>query len=245
MAPTADNTLSIKVTNPKTEIILALDLDSRAEVCKMLDQLKEGLNWVKIGLQSFLRDGPAIIEECVSREKKVFLDLKLHDIPNTMAKAIESLANLPIQMLTLHTCAGSEAMSRCVETASAVLPQTTLLGVTVLTSMNRSNLNDIGVLSSTEEQVCRLAHLAVKAGVGGIVCSPQELSLLRPNIPSDTCLVTPGIRPSGSSAGDQKRTMTPKEAQFKGANYLVIGRPILSAKNPSLALNSIKLELES
>ncbi len=233
------------MTKHKTEIILALDVEDHDQASSILDQVGDSLSWVKVGLQSYLRDGPKIIQQCVNRDKNVFLDLKLHDIPNTMAKAIESLSALPIQMLTLHCCSGSEALTRCAETARKVLPQTTLLGVTVLTSMNQSNLEAVGVSRSPQDQVSRLAKLAVESGIGGIVCSPLELIRLRSELPGHTKLVTPGIRPTGSDAGDQKRTMTPKDAQEAGADYLVIGRPILAAKEPMSAIRSIVEELEN
>jgi len=231
------------VSNSKTEVILALDVENRAEADSILDQVGSQLKWVKIGLQSYLRDGPGIIDRCVQKGMHVFLDLKLHDIPNTMSKAIDSLSVLPIKMLTLHTCAGPEALTLCAATAREKMPETTLLGVTVLTSMNQENLHSVGVSSKVEEQVIRLACLAESSGIGGIVCSPLELPMLRENLATDIQLVTPGIRPTGSARGDQKRIMTPKDAQNAGANYLVIGRPILSAPDPSQALEAIQLEL--
>ena len=232
------------MNHSKTEVILALDVENRAEADAILDQVGSQLRWVKIGLQSYLRDGPGIIDRCVQKEINVFLDLKLHDIPNTMSKAIESLSVLPIKMLTLHTCAGPEALTLCAETAKNRMPETTLLGVTVLTSMNQENLHSVGVSSMVEEQVNRLACLAESSGIGGIVCSPLELPMLRDSLGPDIQLVTPGIRPTGSAKGDQKRIMTPKNANNAGANYLVIGRPILSASDPAEALAAIQLELK-
>ncbi len=232
------------MNHSKTEVILALDVENRAEADAILDQVGSQLRWVKIGLQSYLRDGPGIIDRCVQKEINVFLDLKLHDIPNTMSKAIESLSVLPIKMLTLHTCAGPEALTLCAETAKNRMPETTLLGVTVLTSMNQENLHSVGVSSMVEEQVNRLACLAESSGIGGIVCSPLELPMLRDSLGPDIQLVTPGIRPTGSAKGDQKRIMTPKNAKNAGANYLVIGRPILSASDPAEALAAIQLELK-
>ncbi|MDG1138040.1 MAG: orotidine-5'-phosphate decarboxylase [Opitutales bacterium] len=232
------------MNHSKTEVILALDVENRAEADTILDQVGSQLRWVKIGLQSYLRDGPGIIDRCVQKEINVFLDLKLHDIPNTMSKAIESLSVLPIKMLTLHTCAGPEALTLCAETAKNRMPETTLLGVTVLTSMNQENLHSVGVSSMVEEQVNRLACLAESSGIGGVVCSPLELPVLRESLGPDIQLVTPGIRPTGSAKGDQKRIMTPKNAKNAGANYLVIGRPILSASDPAEALAAIQLELK-
>ena len=225
------------------EIILALDLEERAQINQVLKSTGDRLSWVKVGLQSYLRDGASLVQELADSGKKVFLDLKLHDIPNTMAKALESLADLPVGMITLHACAGPEALNRCANFARETMPNVTLLGVTVLTSTNQEGLEAIGVTSPVEEQVSRLASVAVDQGIGGIVCSPLELPRLRQALPPSTILVTPGIRPSDADAGDQKRIMTPALAKQAGANYLVIGRPILAAPDPGKALDSILEEL--
>jgi orotidine-5'-phosphate decarboxylase len=161
-----------------------------------------------------------------------------------MVKAIESLSELPIKMLTLHSTAGPEALEKCAIAAKEFLPKTKLLAVTVLTSMNQENLSSIGVDNKIPDQVDRLAQMAVNANIDGIVCSPLELVRLRPILPASTTFVTPGIRPAGSSSGDQKRVMTPQEASNAGANFLVIGRPILAAENPEDALNNIQIELQ-
>ena len=225
------------------EIILALDVDNRQHAEKILKETGEKLQWVKVGLQSYLRDGPDLVRTIADSGKKVFLDLKLHDIPNTMAKAMESLAELPIGMLTLHSHSGEEALKRCAETGKDILPDTLLLAVTVLTSMDQEALNSIGINSPVIEQVTKLARMATSAKIGGIVCSPQELVHLRSCIPSSTKMVTPGIRPAGSAIGDQKRIMTPAQAKEAGADYLVIGRPILAAENPAFALENILGEM--
>ena len=154
------------------EIILALDVDNRRHAEKILKETGETLQWVKVGLQSYLRDGPDLVRTIADSGKKVFLDLKLHDIPNTMAKAMESLAKLPIGMLTLHAHAGEEALKRCAETGKEFLPDTLLLAVTVLTSMDQEALNSIGINSPVIEQVTKLARIATSAEIGGIVCSP-------------------------------------------------------------------------
>jgi len=232
-----------KVTNKIPEIILALDVDDRQQAEKVLQTVGENLHWVKVGLQSYLRDGPDLVRTIADSGKKVFLDLKLHDIPNTMAKAMESLKSLPIGMLTLHAHAGEEALQRCAQTGKDIMPDTLLLAVTVLTSMDQSALQAIGVKSPVLEQVERLAKVATNAGIGGIVCSPKELMHLRASLPSSTKMVTPGIRPAGSDKGDQKRIMTPAQAKESGADYLVIGRPILSADDPAEALNNILGEM--
>lgn len=231
------------MNSTSTEIILALDLEDRRQIHQLLDKTGDQLTWVKVGLQSYLRDGVSLVRELADSGKKIFLDLKLHDIPNTMAKALESLADLPVGMLTLHACAGPEALNRCATFARESMPNVTLLGVTVLTSTNDEGLQAIGVTQPVEDQVFRLASLAVGQGIGGIVCSPLELPRLRQSLPPPTTLVTPGIRPANADAGDQKRIMTPREAKEKGASFIVIGRPILAATDPKAALDSILEEL--
>ena len=228
-----------------TEVILALDVESRARAESLIEATGDELLWIKIGLQSYLRDGPEFIHDIAARGKKIFLDLKLHDIPNTMGKAIESLADLPVSMLTIHASAGPVAATRCAETMSTFLPNATLLAVTVLTSLDTKSLQSLGVGRSAEDQVVNLACLAVEAGVGGIVCSPREIRPLRQVLSSEISLVTPGIRLAGSALDDQKRVMTPAEAAKAGANYLVIGRPILAAQDPAVALAAIRSELNS
>ena len=227
------------VSNSPPEIILALDVESRSKARSILKATGEQLKWVKVGLQSYLRDGPDLLSEIAGLGKQIFLDLKLHDIPNTMSKALESLSSLPINMLTVHATAGPDALSKCSKEAKTMMPEVTLLAVTVLTSMDKGNLSAIGVDSPVEEQVIKLATLASESGIGGVVCSPLELEILRPALPPETKLVTPGIRPSGSDHGDQKRIMTPSQAHRAGADYLVIGRPILAAPEPSDALAKI------
>ena len=160
------------MSHSSPEIILALDLENREQINQVLHATGNRLQWVKVGLQSYLRDGKPLIQELSDSGKKVFLDLKLHDIPNTMEKALESLADLPVGMITLHACAGPEALARCAKFARKFLPEVTLLGVTVLTSTNQQGLESIGVNDSIDNQVQRLASLAVESGLGGIVCSP-------------------------------------------------------------------------
>ncbi len=228
----------------KTEIILALDVETRQQAMEVLTEVGEGLRWVKVGLQSFLRDERDFIHELSDGGYKVFLDLKLHDIPNTVAKAIESLAGLPVGMLTIHASAGAECMRAASVSIGEHLPGAKLLAVTVLTSLNDQLLREIGVDNSAEDQVRRLSDLAVNSGVGGIVCSPLEIGSLRQTLPKETLLVTPGIRPSGSSVDEQKRVLGPLAAAKLGANYLVIGRPILQSATPGLTFREIMAELK-
>ena len=228
----------------KTEVILALDVESRAKAEKILVATGAKLKWVKIGLQTYLRDGPNFLHEIASSGKEIFLDLKLHDIPNTMVKAIESLSDLPIKMLTLHSTAGPEALQKCAIAAKQFLPNTKLLAVTVLTSMNQNNLSSIGVENKIPDQVDKLAQMAIDSSIDGIVCSPLELIRLKPILPGSTTFVTPGIRPEGSATVDQKRVMTPYQAAQAGGNFLVIGRPIIAANTSETALTEIQAEID-
>ena len=238
-----------------TDLILALDVPTREEAAPLLRQLRGSLKWVKIGLQMFTAHGPDYVRAVAGEGFNVFLDLKLHDIPNTVAKAVESLAPLPIGMLTLHASGGREMMLAAQKAAAQTKPSLLLLGVTVLTSTNAAGLAETGVDASPETQVARLARLAAGAegaGLRGLVCSPLEVPLLRRELPAHIQLVTPGIRPTadaGSAAkpsgDDQKRTMTPAEAARAGASYIVVGRPILKAADPAAAARAILAELRS
>ncbi|HXA13900.1 MAG TPA: orotidine-5'-phosphate decarboxylase [Opitutaceae bacterium] len=222
------------------DLILALDVPTRADAAPILRSLR----WVKIGLQMFTACGPDCVREVADHGFQVFLDLKLHDIPHTVAKAVESLAPLPIGMLTLHTGGGREMMVAARAAQQQAKPDLLLLGVTVLTSMDAAALAEIGVATAPEAQVARLARLATEAGLRGLVCSPLEVPLLRAQLPAEVQLITPGIRPAGEAGNDdQKRTLTPAEAARAGSNYIVVGRPILKAKDPAFAVRSILDEL--
>ncbi len=228
------------------DLILALDVPTREEAAPILRQLRGQLRWVKIGLQMFTAYGPNYVREIAGMGFNVFLDLKLHDIPNTVAKAVESLAPLPIQMLTLHTAGGSEMMRAAKAAQQKHNPKLLLLGVTVLTSMDSAGLNEIGVTSASADQVARLGQLAADAGLRGLVCSPLEVAMLRQKLPADMQLITPGIRPaSEQGSDDQKRVMTPADAASAGSSYIVVGRPILKAADPAEAARMILAELGS
>jgi orotidine-5'-phosphate decarboxylase len=229
------------VTNAADKIIVALDVPARKQALGLVEQLHEEISFFKIGLQLFTAVGPDIVREVRGTGAKVFLDLKLYDIPNTVAHAVESAANLGVQMLTIHL-SGGEAM---VKAAVAVRPnKMSILGVTVLTSFDETAIRALGISSTIEEQVSRLAKMGVAAGIDGLVVSPHEIEVLRPQFGHDIDLVVPGIRPSWSETADQKRVMTPREALEAGADYLVIGRPIIAHSNPREAVAKIFAEIE-
>lgn len=225
------------------KLILALDLPDRESALKILDALRGKLEWVKIGLQMYLKYGANFVREVSGMGFKIFLDLKLFDIPNTVASAVESVSALPVSMLTIHASGGREMMRRAVESAAERNPELLILGVTVITSFDADSLAETGVELEPEWQVEKLAKLAVDSGLKGLVCSPLEIEGLRSILPEDTVLVTPGIRPSGSSADEQKRIMTPADAARAGSDFIVVGRPILKAENPAFAVSKILEEI--
>ena len=222
------------------KIIVALDVPTAKEALRLVSLLSEDVGWFKIGLQSFTAEGPALIRPISSLGPKVFLDLKLHDIPNTVAKAVEAAGKLGVRMLTIHLSGGGEMIRAAVAARSNDL---LLLGVTVLTSSTDETLSEIGIAGQTRDHVLRLARLGVESGIGGLVASPHEARLLRAEFGDEIKIVTPGIRPAGSDPGDQKRFATPRDAMEAGADYLVIGRPITAESDPKAAARRIGEEL--
>jgi orotidine-5'-phosphate decarboxylase len=230
------------MNSPAAEkIIVALDVPSQEEARSLLGVLAGEVGAFKIGLQRYTADGPDLVR-AASTVGPVFLDLKLHDIPNTVAKAVESADRLGVQMLTLHLSGGSEMIRAAVAARKSKM---LLLGVTVLTSSNDATLEETGVSSTTANQVLRLARLGVANGIDGLVASPQEARMLRQEFGDRIKIITPGIRPIGSEAGDQKRIASPRQALEAGADYLVIGRPITGAADPRAAVRSIVAELSA
>ena len=225
-------------------IIAALDVPTAEAALKLAEQLAPVTGGFKIGSELFTAAGPDIVRRIRERGAPVFLDLKFHDIPNTVAKAVASATRLDVQMLTIHTSGGLEMM-RAAEASAQQAAKADgrtaplVLGVTVLTSSNDSTLAEIGCEPDVVAQVERLARLAVQAGLRGLVCSPLEIVALRKILPAQVQLVTPGIRTGAEKADDQKRTLTPREAIAAGANWLVIGRPIYAAENPRAAAEKI------
>ena len=220
----------------KNPIIAALDVPDAEEALKLAEAIAPAVGAFKIGKELFVSAGPDIVKRVRDTGASVFLDLKFHDIPNTVAKAVASAVRLDVQMLTVHTCGGTAMLKAAVKAAG---DGPLVLGVTVLTSMDENDLADVGVQKSPADQVLHLAQLATQAGLKGFVCSPKEIAPLREVLPPEAQLVTPGIRPAGSDSDDQKRVMTPAKAMNAGANWLVIGRPIYAAENPRQAAEDI------
>jgi orotidine-5'-phosphate decarboxylase len=225
------------VAEKRNPIIVALDVPAADAALKLAGQLAPVCGGFKIGSELFTAAGPDIVRQIRATGAFVFLDLKFHDIPNTVAKAVASAVQLDVQMLTIHTRGGGEMMRAAEKSAqdaakSLGLQPPLVLGVTVLTSSNDETLAETGCEADAEKQVLRLAQLAVKSGLRGLVCSPLEIVVLRKGLPARVQLVTPGIRTGAEKADDQKRTLTPREAIQAGANWLVIGRPIYAAENP-------------
>jgi len=229
------------MTNP---IIVALDVPTVDRALALAAEVAPAVGAFKIGGELFTSGGPDIVKRIRETGAAVFLDLKFHDIPNTVAKSVAAATRLDVQMLTIHTCGGSEMMRAAEQSAQQTALQSgrnapLVLGVTVLTSMDGLALSEIGCGSNVGQQVERLAGLASKAGLRGLVCSPLEITALRQLLPSNVQLVTPGIRSGTEKADDQKRTLSAKEAIQAGANWLVIGRPIYAAENPRAAAEKI------
>jgi len=232
----------------RNPIIVALDVPRMDIALELAEQLAPVVGAFKIGKELFTSAGPEVVRRIRALGASVFLDLKFHDIPNTVAKAVEAAVQLDVQMLTIHASGGS-AMMRAAEQAAQASAQKLgrtaplVLGVTVLTSMDGNDLAEIGVEANVAKQVERLATLAAKSGLRGLVCSPLEIAALRQFLPAAMQLVTPGIRPGNTQSDDQKRTLTPAEALAVGADWLVIGRPICAAANPRAAAEQILASL--
>jgi orotidine-5'-phosphate decarboxylase len=234
----------------RNPIFVALDVPTEEAALGLVHELAPAVGGFKIGSELFTSAGPQIVQSVRATGAAVFLDLKFHDIPNTVAKAVASAVKLDVQMLTVHTSGGGEMMRAAEQSAQAAAqaagrPAPLVLGVTVLTSMDGATLNELGWKPDVGKQVERLAELAVKSGLRGLVCSPLEIARLRQILPEETQLITPGIRTGAEKADDQRRTLTPKQAMEAGANWLVIGRPIYAAPNPRQAAEAIASSLTS
>lgn len=227
----------------RQRLIVALDVPDATAALALVDRLEGACRWFKVGLELFVAAGPRVLEPLTARGYSVFLDLKLHDIPNTVAGAVRSAATLGARMLTLHA-AGGPAMLTAARTAlDGVADPPELLAVTVLTSMDRAQMQAVGLTREPAGQVELLAQMGLAAGMRGFVCSPEEVSRLRALTGPPGVLVIPGIRPAGTAVGDQKRIATPAAALRDGASYLVVGRPITQAANPAAAAEAILNEM--
>lgn len=220
-------------------IIVALDAKSQKEALTIAEQLDPSLCRLKVGKEIFTHEGPSVVKALHALGFDVFLDLKFHDIPNTTAQAVCAAADMGVWMVNVHASGGRKMMETCVERLKADNYETQLIAVTVLTSMGREDLKDLGLDVEPFEQVKRLAMLTKESGLDGVVCSAQEAKMLRENLGQEFALVTPGIRPDGANADDQKRIVTPKQAILDGATHLVIGRPITKSENPCRTLKNI------
>ncbi len=242
---------AINMSDSKEKIIVALDVETADEARKIIDEIGAEVGAFKIGLQLFTAAGASFVREVVEQNIKIFLDVKFHDIPNTVAKASVEVARLGVWMFNVHALGGGEMMRKTVENVREVcgrenLVQPKIIGVTVLTSANRETLREVGIEREIDSQVLNLARLTAKCGLDGVVASPLEVEAIRQNIEKkDFLIVTPGIRPSFATNDDQKRVMTPKEALSQGADYLVIGRPITAQDDKLSAVRKILEEIES
>jgi orotidine-5'-phosphate decarboxylase len=227
------------------ELIVALDVPSRAEVERVVALLGPAADFYKIGLELFTAEGPDVVRCVKAHGKRVFLDLKLHDIPRTVERAAKAAAGLGVDLMTVHASGGRAMIAAAQQGAQgaglAVPPR--ILAVTALTSLDQTDLDDLGIVRPMAEHVAALGALAVRAGADGIVCSPREVAQMRRLLGPFALLVTPGVRPAGSGAGDQKRVATPADAVRDGATHLVVGRPILDAPNPQAAAAAVLAEI--
>ena len=235
----------MEIMEPRLDprLIVALDFPEAGPALDLADRLAGRCRWFKVGLELYLAEGNTILHELRHRGFSVFLDLKLHDIPNTVAGAVRSVAETGAELLTVHASGGPAMLAAAAEAAEALPHGPRLLAVTVLTSMDRAQLAATGVADAPADQVLRLAEMASASGISGFVASAQEVAALRRKLPS-AVLVIPGIRPAGAAVGDQKRTATPAAALAAGADYLVVGRPITQAADPAAAALAILEEMQ-
>lgn len=228
----------------RDRLIVALDVSSAAQACQIVQSIGEAASTYKVGKQLFTAEGPQMVRDLISSGRKVFLDLKFHDIPNTVAGAVQSASALGVSMLTVHALGGSKMLKAAAEAASQSTAKPMVLAVTVLTSLSDADLQELGIASSVATQVLRLGALARNAGCGGLVASALEAAQLRRELGGGFAIVTPGVRPSGAAAEDQARVVTPRDAIAAGTTHLVVGRPILEAADPAKAAEAIMQEIE-
>ncbi len=225
--------------DPRERLIVALDVASASAAQKIVADVGDSAFTYKVGLQLFTAEGPRVVRDLVASGRRVFLDLKYHDIPNTVSAAVRAAAGLGVSMVTVHASGGSKMLRAASEAARGANPALVVLAVTVLTSMDDEDLEKVGVQTRMADQVLRLTSLALAQGCRGVVTSPLEASLLRSELGKDFAIVTPGVRPAGSQAGDQARFATPAEAIAAGATHIVVGRPITAAADRAAAATAI------
>lgn len=232
-----------KLAAAREQLIVALDVPGTEAAKELVKRLDGACTWFKVGMELFTAAGPPVVEHLVSRGHSVFLDLKFHDIPNTVAGAVRSAAQLGVRMMTLHASGGPAMLSAARTALEGIKNPPELLAVTVLTSMDTAQLKATGVARDPAKQAELLAKMGLKSGIRGFVCSPEEVKALRAMTGPQGVLVVPGIRPAGADAGDQKRLATPAKALRQGASFLVVGRPITQATNPAEAADAILNEM--
>jgi orotidine-5'-phosphate decarboxylase len=229
----------------KSKVIVALDYPDAGSAMQLVARLAPDLCRLKVGKELFTRAGPRLVEDLVARGFDVFLDLKFHDIPNTVASACHAAAELGVWMLNVHALGGERMLMAAKEGVARAVHSPLLIAVTVLTSMDEADLAAVGLSGTPLDNVLRLAHLAQRSGLDGVVCSSRETTVLRGQLDAGFMLITPGIRPAGSQADDQRRVMTPVDAIRGGSDYLVIGRPVTRADDPVSVLRTINSELSA
>ena len=234
---------------PKERLIVALDVDMKEKALGLVEKLKAEVKIFKIGSELFTSCGPDIVAAIRGKGCGIFLDLKFHDIPNTVAKSAAAAARLGVSILNVHALGGYDMMKRCaesiaIEAKALKIAKPKIIAVTVLTSMDENSLNKVGINDNMEKQVLKLAELAKDASLDGVVASPSEVKLIRRELGEDFIIVTPGVRPEWAAVNDQKRVATPKEAVLNGATYIVVGRPIVEAPDPLAAAKRILEEIK-
>ena len=225
--------------DPRQRLIVALDVSSTAAAQKIVAAVGESALAYKVGMQLYTAEGPAVVRDLIRSGRRVFLDLKYHDIPNTVGAAVREAAELGVSMLTVHASGGGKMLRAAVDAARAVDSDLLVLAVTVLTSLDDPDLNTLGIRGTVLDQVLRVTALALSNGCGGVVASAREAAALREEFGRDFVIVTPGVRPAGSVADDQARVVTPSEAIAAGASYIVVGRPITEARDPAAEARAI------
>jgi len=242
-APSLSASTADPVAEARQRLIVALDVPNAHAASDLIDRLEGTCQWFKVGLELFVAGGPAVLEPILARGHSIFLDLKFHDIPNTVAGAVRSAASLGARMLTIHALGGPAMLTAAREALAGVANPPQLLAVTMLTSMDAQQVSAVGLSNEPAAHVESLARMGMSSGIRGFVCSPQEVAKLRAITGPEGVLVIPGIRPAGAETGDQKRIATPGDALRQGASYLVVGRPITQAASPAQAARAILEEM--